>query len=80
MAAGMMLLLLMTTPLVPGGSGVAELGAAALFGALAPGVSLLFVAVWRGCTFYMNLAVGGLAAARIWPTARAPAPAPEAAR
>lgn len=71
----------MTTPLAPGGSGVAELGAAAIFTSLAPGLSPLFVATWRGCTFYMNLAVGGVAAARMWPTPSPGAPtAPQVAR
>ncbi|HEV8359659.1 MAG TPA: flippase-like domain-containing protein, partial [Candidatus Thermoplasmatota archaeon] len=78
---GMLLLLVMTTPLAPGGSGVAELGAAAVFGALAPGLSPLFAAVWRGCTFYMNLAVGGWAAAGLWRARlNAAGIAPQAAR
>lgn len=77
LVAGMLLLLAMATPLVPGGSGIAEVGAVAIFGTLAPGVHPLFVAVWRGCTFYANLLVGGLAAARMWPRAGSPAePAP----
>lgn len=81
MLAGMLLLLAMTTPLAPGGSGVAELGAAGIFGALAPGLSPLFAAAWRGCTFYLNLLVGGWAAARLWPTGlSAAATAPEVAR
>jgi glycosyltransferase 2 family protein len=81
MLAGMLLMLMMTTPVVPGGSGIAEVGAAALFGALVPGLSPLFAAAWRGCTFYMNLAVGGWAAARLWrPTVNVPATGPEAAR
>jgi hypothetical protein len=79
--AGMLLLLAMTTPLAPGGSGVAELGAAAVFGALAPGLSPFFAVAWRGCTFYMNLVLGGVAAARLWgPRVTAGATAPEAAR
>lgn len=79
--AGMLVLLAMATPLAPGGSGVAELGAAAVFGALAPGLSPLFAAAWRGCTFYMNLLVGGWAATRLWPAKVTASPtAPEAAR
>lgn len=56
--------ILTSLPLTPGGSGVAEVGAMALFSPLAVGLTPAFVLVWRGLTFYYDLVVGGIVAAR----------------
>lgn len=45
----------------PGSSGAAELGFSLLFSSVIPhGLIGLFVTVWRGFTYYFNLAIGGL--------------------
>ncbi|NMB46238.1 MAG: flippase-like domain-containing protein [Firmicutes bacterium] len=45
----------------PGSSGAAELGFSLLFSSVIPqGLIGLFVTVWRGFTYYLNLAIGGL--------------------
>ncbi len=45
----------------PGGSGVAELGFGLLFSSIVPHSLIgLFVAIWRGLTYYLNLIVGGV--------------------
>lgn len=62
---GLLLNILMTVPLLPGGSGIAEVGAMALFGALVAGLSPAFVLAWRGTTYYVDLLVGGYATARV---------------
>ncbi len=51
---------------LPGGSGVAELGLAGLFGPLIPSYLLAgFVGGWRFLTYHMNLIVGGLLVLRL---------------
>jgi len=46
---------------LPGGSGVAELGMAALFAGIVPNNLLVsFVALWRFFTYYINILVGGV--------------------
>lgn len=45
----------------PGSSGAAELGFSLLFSSIVPNSLIgLFVTVWRGFTYYLNLLVGGL--------------------
>lgn len=62
--AALLLNIIMTLPLTPGGSGIAEIAALALYSAIAPGVSPVFVLVWRAVTYYYDLAVGGVVALR----------------
>ena len=56
--------IVMTLPLTPGGSGIAEVAALVLFSALAPGVSPAFVLVWRTVTYYYDVVVGGIVTLR----------------
>lgn len=45
----------------PGSSGAAELGFSLLFSSVVPhGIIGLFVTVWRGFTYYLNLIIGGV--------------------
>lgn len=62
-AAAAVVTIVSNAPVTPGGSGVAEAAALAMLGPLAAGISLLFVVVWRGVTYYYDLAVGGVLAA-----------------
>jgi glycosyltransferase 2 family protein len=48
----------------PGASGIAELAALAIYQGMAPGLSPLFVVVWRIVTYGYDLAVGGAVAFR----------------
>lgn len=57
---GIVLTMVANIPLTPGGTGVAEVAALALLTPLAPGLSPLFVVLWRGLTYNYDLAVGGL--------------------
>lgn len=44
----------------PGASGAAELGFGLLFSSMVPhGLVGLFVTIWRGATYYLNLVAGG---------------------
>jgi len=65
MAAQLVLMLLASIPLAPGGSGIAELSAISLYSRLLPTTSLetigVFVVIWRCLTYYANLLVGGIA-------------------
>jgi len=48
----------------PGSSGVAELAALAIYQGMAPGLSPVFVVLWRAVTYGYDLAVGGAVAVR----------------
>lgn len=48
----------------PGASGIAELAALAIYQGMAPGLSPLFVVLWRMVTYGYDLAVGGAVAFR----------------
>ncbi|MDY6833771.1 MAG: flippase-like domain-containing protein [Chloroflexota bacterium] len=65
MAAQLVLMLMASIPLAPGGSGIAELSAISLYSRLLPTTSLetigVFVVIWRCLTYYANLFVGGIA-------------------
>lgn len=62
---GAVLVVLLTTlPLLPGGSGVAEVGAMGIFSAMTTGLTATFVLVWRVTTYYMDVLVGGVFAFR----------------
>ena len=64
-ALGSVLVVLLTTlPLLPGGSGVAEVGALGIFSAMTTGLTPTFVLVWRITTYYADVAIGGVAAIR----------------
>lgn len=64
---GIVLTMIANIPITPGGSGVAEVAALSLLTPLAPGLSPLFVVVWRGSTYYYDLIVGGLVASVLLP-------------
>ncbi len=61
-SAQILLVLLVTLPLTPGASGIAEGGAALLYSAIIPDRSTLglLILTWRFITYYMNIFVGGL--------------------
>lgn len=64
-ALGAVLVTLLTVlPFLPGGSGIAEVGALGVFSTMAPGLTATFVLVWRTATYYVDLTVGGLMAFR----------------
>ncbi len=64
-ALGSVLVVLLTTlPLLPGGSGVAEVGVLGVFTPVAPGLTATFVLVWRATTYYFDTLVGGVFALR----------------
>jgi uncharacterized protein (TIRG00374 family) len=50
--------------ITPGASGIAELAALAIYQGMAPGLSPLFVVLWRMVTYGYDLAVGGAVAFR----------------
>jgi uncharacterized protein (TIRG00374 family) len=50
--------------ITPGASGIAELTALAIYQGMAPGLSPLFVVLWRLVTYGYDLAIGGLVAVR----------------
>lgn len=62
-AAGVLLTMLAPLPVSPGGAGIVEFAALVLLSPLAPGMSVAVVLVWRGLTYYYDIAVGGLVAA-----------------
>jgi uncharacterized protein (TIRG00374 family) len=62
----LVLAILLIVPLTPGGSGIAELGAASLYSLLIPSAIVgIFVFLWRMIGFYYNIIVGLLASTRI---------------
>ncbi len=63
---GVVLTMVASIPVTPGGSGVAELTAIALLTPLAPGLTPAFVVAWRGVTYYYDLTVGSLVATHVW--------------
>lgn len=64
-ALGAVLVTLLTVlPFLPGGSGIAEVGALGVFSTMAPGLTATFILVWRTATYYVDLTVGGLMAFR----------------
>jgi hypothetical protein len=74
--AALLLSIITSLPITPGGSGIAEIGALALYSAIVPGVTPAFVLVWRAVTYYYDLAVGGIVTLRSaagWFSARADA-------
>ncbi|HET6398076.1 MAG TPA: lysylphosphatidylglycerol synthase transmembrane domain-containing protein [Candidatus Thermoplasmatota archaeon] len=62
-AAGVLVTMVASVPLLPGGSGVAEITALAVLTPLAPGLTPAFLVVWRGTTYYQDLLVGGVVTA-----------------
>ena len=60
--AGVMIVMVASVPALPGGTGVAEVAALALLTPLAPGLTPAFLVAWRGMTYYVDLAVGGVVA------------------
>lgn len=64
---GIVLTMIANIPITPGGAGVAELAALSLLTPLAPGLSALFVVLWRGATYHYDLVVGGVVASLLLP-------------
>jgi uncharacterized protein (TIRG00374 family) len=62
--AAVVLNLVTAAAATPGSSGVAELAAFAIYQGMAPGLSPLFVVLWRLVTYGYDLAIGGLVAMR----------------
>ncbi len=62
-AAGIMLTILAPVAISPGGAGAVEVAAVVLLGGLTPGLTPVFVLVWRALTYYYDVIVGGLVAA-----------------
>jgi uncharacterized protein (TIRG00374 family) len=56
--------LITAAAITPGASGIAELAALAIYQGMAPGLSPLFVVLWRIVTYGYDLAVGGAVAFR----------------
>ncbi|MDX1612286.1 MAG: flippase-like domain-containing protein, partial [Candidatus Thermoplasmatota archaeon] len=64
-ALGSVLVVLLTTlPLLPGGTGIAEVGAMGVFTPMAPGLTPIFILVWRVTTYYVDCTLGGLFAVK----------------
>ena len=57
----MLLQIIVMIPTTPGSSGVAELGASALFSSFV-NVSILgvFIVLWRFITYYLNIIISGV--------------------
>jgi uncharacterized protein (TIRG00374 family) len=60
--AAVLLNIITSVPLTPGGSGVAEVAALALYSQLDGSVTPAFVLVWRVITYYYDLIIGGVVA------------------
>ncbi|MDY6964399.1 MAG: flippase-like domain-containing protein [Halobacteriota archaeon] len=69
MAAQVILMTIVMIPIAPGGSGIAEIGAASLYSVVLPadGIQLLgvFVAIWRFVEHYIPLLIGGLVSLKV---------------
>lgn len=61
-SAQVLLVVMSIIPISPGGSGIAEGGAALLYSFLVPNRSILgvFILGWRSATYYLNVVVGGI--------------------
>lgn len=65
-AAQVILALVMIIPATPGASGVAELGATAVFSVfINTSIIGITVIAWRALTYYMNLLIGGLMSLKV---------------
>ncbi len=60
--AAVLVVMMASVPLLPGGAGVAEVAALTLLTPLAPGLTAAFLLVWRGLTYYVDLVLGGVVA------------------
>lgn len=60
--AGVLVVMIASVPALPGGTGLAEVAALTLLTPLAPGLTPAFLVVWRGMTYYVDLALGGVVA------------------
>lgn len=61
--AGVLVVMIASVPLLPGGTGLAEVAALTLLTPLAPGLTPAFLVVWRGLTYYVDLSLGAVVAA-----------------
>lgn len=68
-AAQIILMVLVSVPVSPGGSGIAEIGAASLYATILPEKDLpilgIFVVLWRFVTYYVPLLVGGVVSLKV---------------
>jgi uncharacterized protein (TIRG00374 family) len=65
-AAQVLLTVILLVPATPGGSGVAELGAASIFLLFVSSSVLgITVLVWRALTYHLNLLLGGIMSLKI---------------
>jgi uncharacterized protein (TIRG00374 family) len=65
-AAQFILTIIVTVPITPGSSGIAEVGLTALYHNLV-GTPILgvFMFLWRLCTYYLNLIAGGITSVKM---------------
>lgn len=61
-----LILLIVMIPLTPGGSGMAELGASAIYSSISQGAPMgIFTLLWRFVTYYTNIGVGGFVSSKV---------------
>ena len=69
MAAQVILMTIVMVPITPGGSGIAEIGAASLYSVVLPADGLqvlgVFVLIWRFVEHYIPLLIGGLVSLKV---------------
>ena len=63
------LMIAVMLPIAPGGSGIAEIGAASLYSTVLPESDLpiiaVFILIWRFAMYYINLIVGGIVGLKV---------------
>lgn len=74
--AGVLVVMIASVPLLPGGTGLAEVAALTLLTPLAPGLTPAFLVVWRGLTYYVDLTLGGVVAGWVARSTARPPSAP----
>ena len=69
MAAQVILMIIVMIPIAPGGSGIAEIGAASFYSVVLPADGLqvlgVFVVIWRFVEHYIPLLIGGLVSLKV---------------
>lgn len=74
--AGVLVVMIASVPALPGGTGLAEVAALTLLTPLAPGLTPAFLVVWRGLTYYVDLALGSVVAGAVVKRRPSARPAP----
>ncbi len=64
-SAQVIIYLIGTIPLTPGGSGILEITMLALYGAVPSSIIGVFILLWRLSTYYYNLVVGGIVSVKV---------------